>query len=555
MKQNKLFERIYTLISSPITAHTALFLYIFGLNLLSNYSATIWHSKFSAIVSIFFLSAFISYAEIVVYHLVPQYVKSIYLGALIIIQNILLITDWFLVINFHTLICPETIDILKETNINETKGFLSTYLTPLIAIGGGAFVIFINILVFTISRMLSKYKIATIVGCVISICGCLYLGYGILNFVMYRQGMAIPQYSSITRCLHSYLTSANRQSASLQVLNVCKDVVATKKAPTQNTPAIIVVIGESFGHQHSSLYGYQYKTNVALNKRVNDKEIAIFNDVITISDHTHPVMKSVFSLSDTEHNFSIYPLFPVCFKKAGYKTILYDNQYFINQGEQTFLTNEEISNANFSARNTNGYIFDGNLVEVMNPIDSNTLCVVHLMGQHYAYEDRYPKEFKQFTADDYDKTRFSQRQREHIAHYDNATLYNDYVIDQLIKKHEDKNCIIIYFSDHGEEVFECRDYMGHGNAAHSPNIDLQIKVPFMIWVSDKYQQSYPDKMQKIISATNLPISTNDIGHFLLDLADIKTEYLDYTRSFINEQYDTTRHRVVLNSIDYDNLNS
>ena len=367
----------------------------------------------------------------------------------------------------------------------------------------------------------------------------------------YKQGKAIPQYSSITRSAHSFIVSNQRKLSSLEVLDSCINISAIKSNSMQQSPTIIVVIGESFSYQHSSLYGYQYKTNENLDSRFSTGELMIFNDAVSVSDHTHPVMKSVFSLSETENNFGRYPLFPACFKAAGYQSILYDNQYFINLGEHTFLTDADVSNAMFSARNANGYAFDGNLVAAMNPVDSNALCIIHLMGQHYGYEDRYPKEFRHFIADDYDKSKYTDRQREFIAHYDNATLYNDYVIDQIIKKHEDRNCILIYFSDHGEEVFECRDYMGHGNAARSPNIDLQIKIPFMIWASDKYQQNYPDKIAKIKQAIDLPITTNDIGHFLLDLADIKTEWLDYSRSFISDQYDTTRHRIVLNSIDYD----
>lgn len=551
MKINKFVERIFKLLYAPISAHSTLYLYIFALNLVSNYSAIIWHSKIGAIIAIFLLSAFIAYAEIAIFCIFPKSVKPIYLWLLVIIQNILLITDWFLVFNFQTLICPETIDILRETNLNEAKGFLGTYLTLTKAIIGCGIVFSFNLTTYYLSKIISRYNILQITLLCFSIWGFLYIGYGTFNFVLYKQGKAIPQYSSITRSAHSFIVSNQRKLSSLEVLDSCINISAIKSNSMQQSPTIIVVIGESFSYQHSSLYGYQYKTNENLDSRFSTGELMIFNDAVSVSDHTHPVMKSVFSLSETENNFGRYPLFPACFKAAGYQSILYDNQYFINLGEHTFLTDADVSNAMFSARNANGYAFDGNLVAAMNPVDSNALCIIHLMGQHYGYEDRYPKEFRHFIADDYDKSKYTDRQREFIAHYDNATLYNDYVIDQIIKKHEDRNCILIYFSDHGEEVFECRDYMGHGNAARSPNIDLQIKIPFMIWASDKYQQNYPDKIAKIKQAIDLPITTNDIGHFLLDLADIKTEWLDYSRSFISDQYDTTRHRIVLNSIDYD----
>lgn len=538
-------EQILKVICAPISAHPALYLYILLLNLISNYSVTIWHTKLGAIVGIFFLSAFIAYAELAVYNILPKYIKSIYFWALIIVQNILLITDWFLVFNFQTLICPETIDILRETNLNETKGFLSTYLTLLNVISITISIIAINAAIFFASMAISAIKNFEKYIHSISIGGLIYVVIFIINFTFYGNRI-IQHYSSITRTIHSVIVSINLSNAYLQVSDICRNVVATKSS--NNDPAIIVILGESYSYFHSSLYDYEKATNPLLQNELLQGDLTIFDNVIAPSDHTSAVMRSIFSVGD---GLSNTPLFPACFKNAGYRTIMYNNQYFIGEGERFFLSDLDISSAMFSARNANGYAFDGNLVAAMNPVDSNSLCIIHLMGQHYSYEDRYPKEFKQFTADDYDKSKYTDRQREFIAHYDNATLYNDYVIDQIIKKHEDKNCILIYFSDHGEEVFECRDYMGHGNAAHSPNIDLQIKVPFMIWASDKYQQNYPDKMERIKRAINFPITTNDIGHFLLDLADIRTEWLDYSRSFISDQYDTTRHRIVLNSIDYD----
>ena len=538
-------EQILKVICAPISAHPALYLYILLLNLISNYSVTIWHTKLGAIVGIFFLSAFIAYAELAVYNILPKYIKSIYFWALIIVQNILLITDWFLVFNFQTLICPETIDILRETNLNETKGFLSTYLTLLNVISITISIIAINAAIFFASMAIPAIKNFEKYIHSISIGGLIYVVIFIINFTFYGNRI-IQHYSSITRTIHSVIVSINLNNAYLQVSDICRNVVATKSS--NNDPAIIVILGESYSYFHSSLYDYEKATNPLLQNELLQGDLTIFDNVIAPSDHTSAVMKSIFSVGD---GISNTPLFPACFKNAGYRTIMYNNQYFIGEGERFFLSDLDISSAMFSARNANGYAFDGNLVAAMNPVDSNSLCIIHLMGQHYGYEDRYPKEFKHFTADDYDKSKYTDRQREFIAHYDNATLYNDYVIDQIIRKHEDKNCILIYFSDHGEEVFECRDYMGHGNAAHSPNIDLQIKVPFMIWASDKYQQNYPDKMERIKRATNFPITTNDIGHFLLDLADIKTEWLDYRRSFISDQYDTTRHRIVLNSIDYD----
>ena len=46
------------------------------------------------------------------------------------------------------------------------------------------------------------------------------------------------------------------------------------------------------------------------------------------------------------------------------------------------------------------------------------------------------------------------KQRNVLADYDNAILYNDSIVDAIISRFEDKEAIIIYMPDHGEECYE-----------------------------------------------------------------------------------------------------
>lgn len=287
-----------------------------------------------------------------------------------------------------------------------------------------------------------------------------------------------------------------------------------------------------------------------LSQLKNDSSLLVYDNVVTIGDHTHDVMKSVYSLSSLNKDFDSHALFPAYFRKADYYTALYDNQYFIGNGI-TFLTDKKFSEYLFSDRNNIGWPYDGDMIDQFKKVNTPALYIFHLLGQHYTYSNRYPKQFRTFTANDYDKSKYSAEQREIIAHYDNATLYNDYVINKIINKFKDDKCCILYFSDHGEEIYDCRDYMGHCNAAHSPNLKYQIHIPFMIWLSQSFKESNAYLAEKLKAAISYPISTDDVPHLMLDLAKIQTEDFDSTRSFINKNYSIKKHRIVLNSIDYD----
>ena len=226
-----------------------------------------------------------------------------------------------------------------------------------------------------------------------------------------------------------------------------------------------------------------------------------------------------------------------------------DNQYFVGNGI-TFLTDSELSRQMFDYRNTTGYQYDGEMVKDLHLKDTPQLIIIHLQGQHYTYADRYPKDFSHFTSKDY--TNLTEEQKEIVAHYDNSTIYNDWVIEKIIKDVEDRDCLIVYFSDHGEEVFEIDDYSGHGNAIFRPDPTYQVKVPLFIWASKAFCEKHSDKAKRIKESADKPIITSDLPHFLIDVADISTEHFNAEQSFINDHY-KQRNRIIINSADYEEI--
>ena len=99
---------------------------------------------------------------------------------------------------------------------------------------------------------------------------------------------------------------------------------------------------------------------------------------------------------------------------------------------------------------------------------------------------------------------------------------------------EDENAVMVYFSDHGEEIYEVQDYRGHGTAKYTPDIRYQLRVPFWVWLSDKYKEEHPLVADKLRKALDLHVKTDDMPYFLIDLADIDTEWMKPDRSFITD---------------------
>ncbi len=207
----------------------------------------------------------------------------------------------------------------------------------------------------------------------------------------------------------------------------------------------------------------------------------------------------------------------------------------------SYLNHPIIEQALFDVRNTKLFPYDAELLsewENYKHLQSgNDLIVFHLWGQHVKSQLRYPQteEYCNFTVDSILRPDLNQKHREEIAHYDNATRYNDMVVDSIISYFEEEDAVVIYISDHGDEVNDYRKHVGRSYEfpLTQDQVKYQFEIPMMIWCSETYREHHPDIVRQIRESVNRPFMIDDICHLLFDLAGIKTPYYDETRSIIN----------------------
>lgn len=494
------------------------------------------------------VSCFVAYLESVVYRLLG--IKALRMAFAVIIaavMNLLAVVDCFLWVNFKRTICYDTIALLLETNGKEASNFMETYLSASSVCAYVLVALLINVAFVFISNFLKRKSVRAI-SAVAAVAGAVAIGSCVHSYVVNMASTGITQISSLSRVGYAmYLVHKNKEDLKL-LAETCRNAKAEQRDGKKLN--VVVVIGESFSVYRSSLYGCERNTNPRLKKRVDSGDLFLFDDAVTIYHATSIAMQAVFSLGERFGGFFETPLFPACFKAVGYSNCLYDNEYFDGDNENSFLCYKELSDILYDKRNSKAYQYDMDMVNDAPRMKEPYLSIYHLCGQHYTYKERYPASFTKFKPSDYDK-KYSARERDMMANYDNANLYNDYVVDSIFKKHKDDYCVVVYFSDHGEEVFELRDFMGHGSSHTSPNPNYQLRVPLMVWMSPSYRAENPDMAERLKRAEKYPISTDDISHALLDMAGITCKDFNPRRSFINDDYDTLRHRIVMRSVDYD----
>ena len=268
-----------------------------------------------------------------------------------------------------------------------------------------------------------------------------------------------------------------------------------------------------------------------------------------------------------------YPLFPELFRKAGYKVSFITNQ-FLPQAKAAvydfsggfFLNNPELSKAQFDVRNDKLHVFDEDLLTDYDNFvkdgkikpDGHNLTIFHLIGQHVNYRTRCPRSQFKFFASDYEDKRpeLTPKQRKVLSYYDNAVQYNDSIVDQICKRFENQDAIVIYMPDHGEECYEenrgfiCRN---HSASIDWPLAHYEFEIPFWIYCSPKYAHSRPEIFKEIVQARKRRFMTDELPDMLLYLAGISSKDYHEEYNILSSKYDEMRPRILKATTDYDKL--
>lgn len=471
--------------------------------------------------------------------LVLKRYSSIIINIFSIISCVLFLVDCELLFNFRTIINHQTVQVLFESNVNEGTEFVKQYFNITVVI----IILFIFILYFFTKRIKIILKNRWVV--------LIFLLISISQLLIYKP---ILRMIPISRLIDSSINSYGNVKIYKEVAGKIRENVNIihNESHIKN---IVLVIGESTTRNHMNLYGYS-KNNTPFLKELSKKSnMYVYSDVISPHSHTLAVLREALTFFDDRKNGDWYDYNNIVdiMKKAGYKTYWFSNQESMGKygnlaaalgnRSDVVLFNEKRDTSETRNR------FDGeilnkskNLIEFSN----KNFIVYHLLGSHYLYKYRYPNEFNVFSSDDYSE-KIDDIKRQYRAEYDNTILYNDFVINEIIDFYKDKEAIIIYFSDHGEEVYDFRDFVGHTETNLSR---YMVEIPFLIYVSDKFIENYPDKVEKIKESVSRPYMTDDVIHTILDISDIETTEYDPTRSVINDKY-ISRDRM-LHGKSYDN---
>ncbi|MFZ6773362.1 phosphoethanolamine transferase [Undibacterium sp. SXout7W] len=307
---------------------------------------------------------------------------------------------------------------------------------------------------------------------------------------------------------------------------------------------IVMVIGESSRYDRWSLNGYERDTNPLLKQ---EKNLVALSDVVTAVSATRlsvPVIVSRKPAAQSLQAGFSEKSFLTAFKEAGFKTFWLSNQMSFGQFDtptSVYANEADVTQFLNLGGFTNRSNYDQVLLEPMQHALQDAapkkLIVLHTLGNHWNYSHRYPQEYDRWKPSLFGITNPAYTDlKNKLAlnnSYDNSVLYVDWMLSEVIQqlKNSGQMTSLMYTSDHGQTLYD-----GSCNLAfHGHNTQYEFHIPAFVWYSDQYQTMYPGKISQLKRHQHARLSTENIFHSLLDMANIRypDEHLD--RSILSKQ--------------------
>lgn len=418
-------------------------------------------------------------------HVIRSVLRFIFLA--VILLPVFVILGYYSVTS--TVFAPDTLLAIAQTNIQEAIEYAKDNFsckTIFLIILANASVFFVAIK-NTQKILWNKYNLFLVLFCITT---CL------VGVYKYRDNIITDIPKQASKTLAQYKNFSKERTDRKD--NVSKLLLSHKP----EAGVYVLVIGESQNRAHMQAYNYHRATTPWLDSMKNDKNMLLFTKAYSCHTHTVPTLLYALTAKNQYNNIAVKNAVSVLevAEAAGFETVWLSNQvkYSAWDTPVTSIASEANQQKWINStlgESTNTDYFDGKLIEELEKIKitDKMLIVMHLMGNHGSYEQRYPKAFEKYDG------------KNTIDKYDNSIIYNDYVMSQVYKRARKIPNFkgLVYCSDHADAIDK--------NLSHdAAQFDFDMThIPLYIYLSDSYIQNNSAKYKSLEKQKN-KLFTNDL---------------------------------------------
>ncbi len=360
--------------------------------------------------------------------------------------------------------------------------------------------------------------------------GCV-LGVYIPFFVLPETSIALSwkEVSDYVAETQEYSACYDERFAGLK-LDTPEDTLAAKAPGT-----VIVVIGESASRTFMKAYTptFPYDDTPWLAARMEDPDFVVFRHAYSCWSQTVPVLQRALTEQSQYNDKEFYDstsLIDVA-KKAGYNTYWFSNQGRYGQYDSAItLVAKTADRAEWV---DDSYLFtekyDENLLEYLTQIDGskNNFIVLHIMGSHIYYNNRYPASFNRWVNE-------AGGAGTNAESYANSILYTDDNLRRIFEYARDNLNLqaMVYFSDHGEDL----------EISHNPDVFNfhMVRIPMFVYLSPACRAAEPAVAAALRSHESQYFTNDMIYDTVAGILHAQSNHYDATQDFSSSAYRFTR---------------
>ena len=301
-------------------------------------------------------------------------------------------------------------------------------------------------------------------------------------FFLFPETSIMTNWAEVSQYVKDTQTYSTHYQERFNGLQLAEQPTLAQKAPG----TVIVVIGESASRNYMKTYtpDFPYEDTPWLESRTRDQNFVVYRNAYSSWAQTVPVLQRALT-EQSQYNdkqfFESTSIIDIA-KKAGYDTYWFSNQGRYGQYDSAITL--VAKTADHAEWTDDSYVFtdkyDGSLLQYLPTVDptKNNFIVIHIMGSHIYYNNRYPADFNKWENE-------NGGAATNMESYANSILYTDAVLKQIYEYARDNLHLqaMVYFSDHGEDL----------QISHNPDVfkfDM-VRIPMFVYMSPSYKAALP----------------------------------------------------------------
>lgn len=431
------------------------------------------------------------------------------------------------IVSFANNVSMDLMLLFLNTNKDELLGLLSHYYLILLVV----YIIYGTMLWFLYRRIPNAIpsKMAlyvSIAGAVVYFtCPFLDNKYGEMNYYdTMRTNFTNVYPTSMLKGIHRYLDE-KRVIAKTQKDRDAFKFEAKADTSIKDKQVIILVVGESSRYYSWGINGYTRNTSPKLAKRQN---LISFTNTVAgayATENAVPLILTGVGAANFESHYYRKGILGA-FGEAGYDTYWISNQPGDKGNIKVHAIEAQHEFHMMGDKNTDK---DLNMMDqfkkIMDAPGNKKFIVIHTMGSHFDYSDRYPDSYDFFKPSNKTvKSKVQQLKYKHVMvnSYDNSIRYSDAVLDSIIHITSNQNnfASVVYLSDHGEDLLDDKRNLNYHMNALPPS-KYVTHIPLFVWYSSALQKKYPEKITNLLSHKDAATSSQNVIYTVTSLAGIK----------------------------------